>query len=193
MSIYALISARCGLPFSRPPMRAQTTIRCRRSVALFVLICVQSTAQTAAHALPEHVDSLLEPWNQPNEPGTAVLLIRDGKVEYRKGFGLADLSRGTAITADTQFQLESVSKQFTAMGIMILAQRRKLRYDDSLSKFCPEFPAYALPLPSVTYSTTRRACKTTISATILTTPIISDPLMPRALLTSTQRPKRCRR
>jgi CubicO group peptidase (beta-lactamase class C family) len=111
---------------------------CRKLFAVLVLICVHAQAQT----LPERVDSLLARWNQSG-PGTAVLLIRDGKVEYRKGFGIADLADSIPVTPDTQFQLESVSKQFTAMGIMILAERQKLCFDDPLSKFCPEFPAYA--------------------------------------------------
>jgi len=113
--------------------------RCRRLFAAFVLICAHAQAQTLA----QRVDSLLAGWNPQNGPGTAVLLIREGKVEYRKGFGLADLARGIPVTPDTQFELESVSKQFTAMGIMILADRKKLSFDDPLSRFCPEFPAYA--------------------------------------------------
>jgi CubicO group peptidase (beta-lactamase class C family) len=112
---------------------------CKRAFALVIFFCVHAQGQS----LTERVDSLLSKWNQQREPGTAVLLIREGKVEYKKGFGLANLAKRTLITPDTQFQLESVSKQFTAMGIMILAERNKLRFDDPLSKFCPEFPTYA--------------------------------------------------
>lgn len=71
------------------------------------------------------------------------MIIRDGRVEYRRSFGFADLAARTSITPDTQFLLASVTKQFTAMAIMILAERHKLQYDDTLAKFCPEFPAYA--------------------------------------------------
>jgi len=67
----------------------------------------------------------------------AVLLIRDERIEYRKGFGLADLDAHTPITPDTQFHLESVTKQFTAMAILILADQGKLKLDDTLAKFCP--------------------------------------------------------
>lgn len=112
---------------------------CKRSLVVLIFFCFHAQAQNLA----ERVDSLLARWNQRNEPGTAVLLVRDGKVGYRRGFGLANLAQGSPITPDTQFQLESVSKQFTAMGIMILADQNKLRFDDPLSKFCPEFPAYA--------------------------------------------------
>jgi D-alanyl-D-alanine carboxypeptidase len=96
-----------------------------------------------AQSVADRLNALLAKWNHKDEPGMAVLLIRDGRVEYRKAFGLADLDVRTPITPDTQFLLASVSKQFTAMAIMILAEQRKLQFDDTLAKFCPEFPAYA--------------------------------------------------
>jgi len=112
---------------------------CVKSLPIFALICVSAHAQN----LTERVDSLLAKWNQKDEPGMAVLLIRDERIEYRKGFGLADLDAHAPITPDTQFHLESVTKQFTAMAILILADQGKLKLDDTLAKFCPEFPGYA--------------------------------------------------
>lgn len=73
----------------------------------------------------------------------AAALIRNGRIEYRHVFGLANLDSRTPITLDTQFLLASLTKQFTAMAIMILAERHKLQFDDPLAKFCPEFPDYA--------------------------------------------------
>jgi CubicO group peptidase (beta-lactamase class C family) len=106
---------------------------------ILVMACVNVHAQTTT----DRIDTLLAKWNQKDGPGMAALLIRDGRVEYRKGFGLADLDARTPITPDTQFLLASVTKQFTAMAIMALAEQRKLQFDDSLAKFCPEFPDYA--------------------------------------------------
>jgi CubicO group peptidase (beta-lactamase class C family) len=103
------------------------------------MACVNVHAQSTT----DRIDTLLAKWNQKDGPGMAALLIRDGRVEYRKGFGLADLDARTPITPDTQFLLASVTKQFTAMAIMALAEQRKLQFDDSLAKFCPEFPDYA--------------------------------------------------
>jgi len=71
------------------------------------------------------------------------MVIRDGKVLHKKGYGLADVAAKTPIDEHTIFDLASVSKQFTAMAIMILAERGKLSYDDPLSKFFPELPPYA--------------------------------------------------
>jgi CubicO group peptidase (beta-lactamase class C family) len=76
-------------------------------------------------------------------PGAGVLVVQDGRIALEKGYGLAVVEQGIPIRADTRFLLASVTKQFTAMAIMILAERGKLSYDDPLSKFFPEFPAYA--------------------------------------------------
>jgi CubicO group peptidase (beta-lactamase class C family) len=89
------------------------------------------------------LNELLDTWKLKNAPGMAAVLIRDGRIEYRKTFGFADLAARTPINSDTQFLLASLTKQFTAMAILILVERQQLRLDDSLSKFCPEFPGYA--------------------------------------------------
>jgi CubicO group peptidase (beta-lactamase class C family) len=103
------------------------------------LLCAGALAQSKSR----RIDALLAGWIQKNGPGMAAMLIRDGQIEYRKGFGLADIEARKPITPNTQFLLASVSKQFTAMAIMILVEQRKLRLDDALAKFCPEFPDYA--------------------------------------------------
>jgi len=73
----------------------------------------------------------------------AAVLIRDGHIAYHKEIGYADLDARVLIVRDTQFLLGSMTRQFTAMAIMILSEHGKLRFDDTLAKFCPEFPAYA--------------------------------------------------
>lgn len=89
------------------------------------------------------VDALFAPWTQGRTPGAAVLVIQDGRVVHRKGYGLADIAANTAITPNTAFDIGSISKPFTAMAIMMLAERGELRYGDPLSRFFPEFPSYA--------------------------------------------------
>ncbi len=89
------------------------------------------------------VDALFALWSQGNSPGVAVLVVKDGKVLHRKGYGLANLETKTFVTPETVFDLGSVGKQFTAIAIMMLAERGKLNYDDALSKFFPQFPLYA--------------------------------------------------
>jgi CubicO group peptidase (beta-lactamase class C family) len=89
------------------------------------------------------VDALLAPWSKGDTPGAAITVIENGRVLLEKGYGLANLETKQPIDPDTAFLLCSVTKQFTAMSIMILAERGKLRYDDALSSFFPEFPPYA--------------------------------------------------
>ena len=117
----------------------------RWTIAFIALVAVIALQGGPAHAqtLNARLDALLNDWKQKNAPGMAAALVRDGRIEYRKVFGFADLERRKPITADTQFLLASLTKQFTAMAIMILAERHKLAFDDSLAKFCPEFPGYA--------------------------------------------------
>lgn len=91
----------------------------------------------------EKVDALFALWSKGDTPGAAVIVIQDGKILVKKGYGLANLETKQPITPDTAFRLASVTKQFTAMAIMILADRRKLKFEDPLSKFFPEFPSYA--------------------------------------------------
>jgi CubicO group peptidase (beta-lactamase class C family) len=119
------------------------------------LVGILSTAELRCQSLPKssasgeqaerslQVDALLAPLLKGNAPGFAVLVMKEGKVLHNKGYGLANLKTLEPITAETVFDLASISKQFTAMGIMILKEKGSLSYDDPLSKFYPEFLTYA--------------------------------------------------
>jgi len=94
-----------------------------------------STEDLAARAdtlVAEHVDG--------DGPGVAVLVVRNGEVVLNKGYGLADVATKRPITPDTSFYLASVSKQFTAAGVMLLVQRDELSLTDSIRDFFPELP-----------------------------------------------------
>jgi CubicO group peptidase (beta-lactamase class C family) len=69
----------------------------------------------------------------------AVLVAREGKIIYRSAFGKANVEAGTDFTPETRSDIGSVTKQFTAMAIMILAERNKVKYEDPVSKYIPEF------------------------------------------------------
>lgn len=73
-------------------------------------------------------------------PGASVIVIRDGKVVVRRAYGMADLERGVAATPETDYRLASVSKQFTAMAVMLLVTDGKLRYDQPIGDILPELP-----------------------------------------------------
>ena len=115
-------------------------------LSLFLpLFAVGQTSLTPEEltAKATRVDELFTPLIKPSGPGAAVLVILDGKKVVNKGYGLANLKTEAPITPTTVFELASCSKQFTAMAIMILAEQGKLKYNDPLTKFFPEFPAWA--------------------------------------------------
>ena len=93
--------------------------------------------------LASAVDSILARYAEPGAPGASVLVVRDGRVALAKSYGLSDLESRTAATPSTDYRLASLTKQFTATAIMLLAADGKLRIDDTASRFLPELPPYA--------------------------------------------------
>ncbi len=73
-------------------------------------------------------------------PGFVFAVVRDGTVTYAKGFGFADIGRQIAVERDTRFAIGSLTKQFTAAAILLLAERGKLALDDPLATYYPAFP-----------------------------------------------------
>jgi CubicO group peptidase (beta-lactamase class C family) len=96
----------------------------------------------AAPEALQAIDRLFTDNTDPAGPGAAVLVMQNGKVVFRKGYGLADLRKKTAVTPTTTFELASVSKPFTALAILILMERGKLGLDDDAHKYVPELPAH---------------------------------------------------
>src|SRR6516225_6920271 len=86
------------------------------------------------------VDALFKQWDRPDSPGCAVSVMKGGKIIYSHGYGMADLDHGIKITPTTVFHVASMSKQFTAASILLLAQQGKLSLDDNIRKYIPELP-----------------------------------------------------
>nr|WP_238345909.1 serine hydrolase domain-containing protein [Luteimonas saliphila] len=95
---------------------------------------MQSTAR--------QVDSMMAAYDG-QVPGAALLVVHDGMPAVRKGYGLADLERGSAVDPATNFRLASISKQFTAAAILLLAQDGALSLDDPVRRWLPSLPAAA--------------------------------------------------
>jgi CubicO group peptidase (beta-lactamase class C family) len=94
---------------------------------------------------PVHADSLddavLKEMKLRHVPGVSVLVLKDGKVVKEKGYGMANLEHGVAVTPQTVFQSGSIGKTFTAALILLLEQDGKLRLDDPISRHLPDTPA----------------------------------------------------
>ncbi|HTH51464.1 MAG TPA: serine hydrolase domain-containing protein, partial [Pyrinomonadaceae bacterium] len=74
-------------------------------------------------------------------PGAGIAVVRDGKVVLAKGYGSADVDAGVAANENTAFQIASVTKQFTAAGVMLLVEQGKIKLDDPLGKYLTDVPA----------------------------------------------------
>ena len=117
------------------------------TLLLTLLVMAQTAAEQAVATFgevkigeaSEEIDDMYLYWD--DTPGCAVLVVHEGKVVHAAGYGFANLEEQTPFAPDTSTRLGSVSKQFTTMGIMILAERGKLGYDDPLVKYVPEVEA----------------------------------------------------
>lgn len=89
------------------------------------------------------VEAVFAEWNKTNSPGCAVAVVKDGVVVYKGGFGMANLEYDIPITSATIFHVASVSKQFTAMAVAMLADEGKLSLDDDIRKHLPELHEFS--------------------------------------------------
>ena len=96
----------------------------------------------------EEVDAVFAKWST-STPGCAVGVSTDGKPVLAKGYGMADLEHDVRIAPDTIFEAGSVSKQFTAAAVLLLAREGKLSLDDQVRQYIPELPDYPPP-PGIT-------------------------------------------
>jgi CubicO group peptidase (beta-lactamase class C family) len=90
----------------------------------------------------QRVDALFERWDRSDSPGCSLGIVRDGRLIYERGYGMANLEHHIPITPDTVFRIASVSKQFTAMSLLLLAQDGALSLDDDIRDYLPEMPDY---------------------------------------------------
>jgi len=110
-------------------------------LALMTTLAATTAAELNVHPIAR-LDALFGKFSQPDAPGASAMVIHHGQPVFARGYGLADLETGVPCSTNTNFRLASVTKQFTAMAIMILAERKKLSLDERLTDLFPEFPAY---------------------------------------------------
>src|SRR6266567_4668267 len=79
-----------------------------------------------AESVSVKVDKLFAEWNRSDSTGCSLAVSQNGVVVYERGYGMANLESGVAITPASVFNVCSISKQFTAMCILLLAQRGQL-------------------------------------------------------------------
>lgn len=97
-------------------------------------------AVASAHAAADRIDDLAKRAVEAGVPGVAIGIIKDGKVERLEGYGLADVENRVRTTADSMFQIGSVTKQFTATTVMMLVEQGKVSLDSPVSTYLPNLP-----------------------------------------------------
>jgi CubicO group peptidase (beta-lactamase class C family) len=111
------------------------------------------TAQTALanqaythNALTDKVDEMFKQWDKDDSPGAAVGIFIDGRIIYARGYGIANLEYALPWTPQTPSRIGSISKQFIAVCIAILAEQAKISLDDNIRKYIPDWPEYDGPI-----------------------------------------------
>ena len=94
------------------------------------------------NGLEAKVDQLFAEWNNPDSPGAAIAITRDGETIYTQGYGMANLEYDIPITPTSVFDIASVSKQFAAFAIATLAHDGKLSLDDDIRVHLPDVPDF---------------------------------------------------
>jgi CubicO group peptidase (beta-lactamase class C family) len=107
-----------------------------------LLLVLYSPALCSGQVSSNQIDAIFAPLRSANAPGAAALVVHNRSIVFRRGYGVTDLRSKRPIDPQTDFRLASFTKQFTAMCIMLLAHDGKLSYDDHLTGFFPDFPAY---------------------------------------------------
>ena len=112
--------------------------------AIFVLDG-PARAQRTDTTIPA-VDAIFAPWDETGSPGCALGVVEDGEFIYERGYGFANLDWGIPSATDTVFYVGSVSKQFTAAVIALLAEEGAVDLDENIREYFPEIPKYVRPI-----------------------------------------------
>jgi len=119
----------------------RSVISARAPLAALVVAAVLGTAGgSRQNELEDQIDRILAASFDPQELGAAAIVIEDGSVILRKGYGLADLELGVPVRPEMVYRIGSETKSFTAVAVMALVERGALSLDDAIRQHLPELP-----------------------------------------------------
>ena len=107
---------------------------------LFVSTGIKNYAQTLPDSINKKIDYIFSKWDNNVGPGCVVGVVENDSLIYSKGYGLSNLEYGIANSPSTEYHVASISKQFTAFCILLLAQEGKLNLDDNVNKYLKWYP-----------------------------------------------------
>jgi CubicO group peptidase (beta-lactamase class C family) len=118
-------------------------------ITAFVIVCFfapvhsqEDTERVKKISPAERVDELFSQWDSADSPGAAIIVVKDGMVVFRGGYGSANLEYNSRISPSTIFRAGSMAKQFTGTAVAILARQGKLSLDDDIRKYLTELPDF---------------------------------------------------
>ena len=137
-----LVDAMAAAGFANYPMEWwHFTFKPEPTPGLLYDVPVTATEES----MDARIDALMQRYDGP-QPGASLLVLKDGKPLVRRGYGRSDMQAQVAAGPATNYRLASVSKQFTAAAILLLAQDGKFSIDDPARKWLPALPAVAAPI-----------------------------------------------
>ena len=110
------------------------------SLKLFSLLILFTTGTLFSQSLEQKIDALASKEYKANEPGVSILVAKDGKPMYQKAFGNASLELNVPMTTENVFEIGSITKQFTAIAILMLEEQGKLKVSDDMTTYMPDYP-----------------------------------------------------
>lgn len=90
----------------------------------------------------DKIDQIFSEYNKPDMPGAAVMVIKNGEIIFQKGYGIANIESNQPVSETTNFRLASVTKQFTAMSILLLIENGRINFNTTLKELFPDFPEF---------------------------------------------------
>lgn len=111
------------------------------SVVFLILLIGFNSIGMMAQNTEAVMDQIIESVYKPGDPGATVLVAKNGKVVYRKAFGMANLELNVPMKPEMVFEIGSITKQFTAVSILMLMEQGKLSLTDDITKFIQDYPA----------------------------------------------------
>lgn len=112
----------------------------------FLVGCIQLTFAQLNNEEVAKIDELFTTWQQPNHPGGSIGIMKNGRVVYSKAYGLASLEYQIPNETNTLYNAASVSKQFTALGIVLLHLKGKIDIDADINTYLPTMPKFQYPI-----------------------------------------------
>ena len=112
----------------------------KRSLIATTFIFIGTIFQVQAQSLEQQINQVLEAQFEDNGPGAVFLVAKEGEIIYQNALGLANLELEVSMQLDNVFEIGSMTKQFTAIGVLMLMEEGKLSLQDEITTYIPDYP-----------------------------------------------------